>query len=223
MRSFLALGAVFTLNAGCGGSGREQPPPICTAVAVSGVTADVVDGQGRSICDAVVTATAPGGKPQTLMQLPQGNSGCNYAGLTETPGKFTIEARRGSLVATQDIVIAQGICHVQPVHVTLALASSAVACNDLYVPAVDVHVVDGNGADLCDAIVTVAGPNGYSETLKPTASGTGVCAFWGGGGAGHYTVTATAHGATAQQDGDVAWGDPDQCHPKTVDVQISLP
>jgi hypothetical protein len=109
----LSVAAAVLVVGGCAKS------VACTAEARFSFVVTVVDGSGRRICDASVTVR-DGTFSQVIPPGPPGD--CEYAGLAERKGTYSVEVRSGTLTKTRDNVkVSADECHVQTQRVTIAL------------------------------------------------------------------------------------------------------
>ena len=96
-----------------------DPPPLCTAEFVYGLSATVSDGDtGAAISDARLTLTE-GDFSETMMDFMAGR----YAGAGERAGTYTliVEAPGYQSQTVEDIFVDKDVCHVIPVAVTIEL------------------------------------------------------------------------------------------------------
>jgi hypothetical protein len=109
----LSVAAAILVVGGCASS------VSCTAEARFSFVVTVVDGSSQRVCDASVTV-----RDGTFSQvIPPGAPGdCEYAGLPERKGTYSVEVRSGHRSKTRDNVkVSADECHVHTHHVTIAL------------------------------------------------------------------------------------------------------
>ncbi len=111
---------VFCLGSlSCG----EEEGINCTALAAAGLSVSVTDGNSTTaICDATVTAVAEDDSyTETIMNMGSGSS-CQYVGLYEHSGTFTVSVEKTGYTTTDSTVtIASDECHVIQENLTVAL------------------------------------------------------------------------------------------------------
>jgi hypothetical protein len=112
-----ALFALAPATSGCSGGD-------CKAYAAAALIVRVVDEVGTPVCDAVVAAKEQGFS-EVLRSIGSSDEGqpCQYIGVYERTGTYTIEAARGgSSAEAANVRVGADDCHVHPETVDLTLS-----------------------------------------------------------------------------------------------------
>lgn len=141
MRSWLLLVPVAALTA-C------DEPVMCTDIAMASVQVHVEDADGNPISGATLTWNQADavGEPQPCESYGGGDYTCGY----EAAGALVIEVSAlGFAEETVTVEVSADECHVITEQIDVVL--EPLDCTDVELPAVELTVMDGQGAEVTDA------------------------------------------------------------------------
>lgn len=117
MISFGRKGVVASLVVLASSAGCATTSTNCLLVAKPALVVTVVDAAGTRVCDASVTAI-DGSFTAVLSAGPS----CQYVGLPERAGSYSLKVRSGSRTKTLDgLQVTKDECHVRPLSPTVTL------------------------------------------------------------------------------------------------------
>lgn len=156
----------FPLSLFLAATGCITQPVMCTDMAVSSVSLELVDESGASIAGADVRYRVDGGAEQDCEDFGDGAYVCGW----EEAGSFEITAEAiGFATETFALDVEADECHVETQVIERTLQS--VDCTAEWVTGAVVTVVDSQGADVTSATVAWDLPNAMMQPVDCEALG----------------------------------------------------
>lgn len=123
-------------------------PPVCTDLAASSVSLDVVHPEGGAIEGAEAWYRANGGELQLCERIEASSFVCGW----EESGEIEIQVEAPGFLPASDIVYVEADeCHVYSEHREIVLEPDEIVCSEEAVPSLVLEVIDEAGEPIEEA------------------------------------------------------------------------